>query len=331
MNNRIGGRSNESGEYIIRGPRPGQRLRLTADQRELGLSGATEVEVEPGESIQIQMEQHGKVKVSGRVVDEKGEPMPSVPISISRWSRQRKFLVATNVGVTDSDGRFQAVGLVDGEEYIIHADVNPEGYYGAATGPFTATAKTADLADLVVKKLPPDLAAKQRAQNAYMNDIMKRSKTLTGQPPPELEVEEWLTGAPVSIRDLKGKTIALYFWEPAHLNYGQWVDLLNSLHLTYHEKGLVCVAVCAATAKVEKVKQYISEQPLDYSVGLDRVTDLAGARGETFNRYAVGASNSVVLINSEGEIAGIADAIHAINEDVFPVNLENWIKALLEY
>ena len=49
MNNRIGGRSNERGEYIIRGLRPGQRLRLTADQRELGLSGATEVEVEPGE------------------------------------------------------------------------------------------------------------------------------------------------------------------------------------------------------------------------------------------------------------------------------------------
>ena len=331
MNNRIGGRSNERGEYTIRGARSGQRLRLTADQRELGLSGATEVEVEPGESIQIQMEQHGKVKVSGRVVDEKGKPLPSVSISISRWSRQRKFLVAMNVGVTDSDGRFQADGLVDGEEYIIHANVNPEGYYGAATGPFTATAKMDNLADLVVKKLPPDLAAKQRAQNTYMNDIMKRSKTLTGQPAPELEVEEWLTGTPVSIRDLKGKTIALYFWEPAHLNYRQWVDLLNSLHQTYREKGLVCVAVCAATATVEKVKQYIAEQPLDYSVGLDRATDLAGARGETFNRYAVWSFNSVVLINSEGEIAGIVDAVHAINEDVFQVDLENRIKALLEY
>jgi RNA polymerase sigma-70 factor (ECF subfamily) len=329
MNNRLGGRSNESGEYIIRGPRPGQRLRLTADQRELGLSGATEVEVEPGESIQIQMEQLGKVKVSGRVVDEKGEPMPSVQISISRWSRQRKFLVATNVGVTGSDGRFQAVGLVEGEEYIIHANAASEEYYGAPSGPFTATAEMDDLADLVVKKLPPDLAAKQRAQNAYMNDIMKRSRTLTGQPAPELEVEEWLTGTPVSIRGLKGKTIALYFWEPAHLNYRQWVDLLNSLHQTYHEKGLVCAAVCAATAKVEKVKQHIAEQPLDYSVGLDRATDVVGALGKTFDRYAVWPSNSVVLINSEGEIAGIVDAVHAINEDVFQVDLENRIKALL--
>ena len=331
MNNRIGGRSNERGEYTIRGLRPGQRLRLTADQRELGLSGATEVEVEPGESIQIQMQRHGKVKVSGRVVDEKSEPMPSVSISMSRWSRQRKFLVATNVGVTDSDGRFQVVGLVDGEEYIIHANMNPEGYYGATTGPFTATAEMDDLADLVVKKLPPDLVAKQQAQNAYINDVRERSKTLTGQPAPALEVEEWLTGAPVSIRDLKGKTIALYFWEPAHLNYRQWVDLLDSLHQIYHEKGLVCVAVCAATAKVEEVKGHIEEQPLDYSVGLDGATDLVGARGTTFDRYAVWSSNSVVLIDSEGEIAGIVDAVHAINEDVFRVDLENRIKALLEY
>ena len=250
--------------------RPGQRLRLTADQRELGLGGATEVEVEPGELIEIQMKQHGKVKVSGRVVDEKGEPMPSAQISMSRWERQRKSLVGTNVGVTDSEGRFQVVGLVDGEEYIIHAILNPRTYYGATTGPFTATAEMDDLADIVVKKMPSDLVAKQQAWNAYVADTRERSKTLMGQPAPELEVAEWLTGAPVSIKDLKGKTIALYFWEPAHLNYRQWVDLLNSLHQTYHEKGLVCVAVCVATATVEKVKQHIAEQPLDYSVGLDR-------------------------------------------------------------
>ena len=129
-----------------------------------------------------------------------------------------------------------------------------------------------------------------------------------------MEVAEWLSGTPVSIKDLKGKTIALYFWEPAHLNYRQWVDLLNSLHQTYHEKGLVCVAVCATTAKVEKVlKQHIAEQPLDYSVGLDRATVVVGARGKTFDRYAVRSSNSVVLINSEGEIAGIVDAVHPLN------------------
>ena len=323
-----GGRSNEKGEFTFGGLRSGQLLLLKAEHGELQLRGTAMVETQPGKSIEIRMEQFSQVKVSGRVVDEKGEPMPSVPIIMSPWDRQRKSLVATNAGVTDSDGRFQAVGLVDGEEYIIHANVDPDVYYGATTGPFTATAEMDDLADLVVDKLPPDLAAKQRAQNAYMNDVIKRSEILMGQPAPELEVEEWLTGAPVSIRDWKGKPIALYFWEPAHLNYRQWVDLLNSLHQTYHEKGLVCTAVCAAPAKVEKVKQHIAEQPLDYSVGLDRATDVVGARGKTFDRYAVWSSNSVVLINPEGEIAGIV-AAHAINEDVFPVNLENRIKALL--
>ena len=127
MDNRIGGRSNGEGKYTVRGLRPGQRLHLTADQRELGLSGTAEVEVEPGESIKIQMHQYGKIKVSGRVVDEKGDPMPSVPISMSRWERQRKFLVATNVGVTDSDGRFQAVGLIDWREVHNSCECEPRG------------------------------------------------------------------------------------------------------------------------------------------------------------------------------------------------------------
>ena len=326
-----GGRSNEKGEFTLRGLRTGQLLLLKAVHADMQLRGTAEVEAQSGVPIEIQMEHYGQVEVSGRVVDEKGEPMPSVQIIMSPWDRQRKSLVATNAGVTDSDGRFQAVGLVDGEEYIIHANVDSDVYYGAGTGPFTATTEMDELADIVVKKLPPDLAAKVRAQNAYMKDVIKRSETLTGQPAPELEVEEWLTGTPVSISGLKGKTIALYFWEPAHLNYRQWVDLLNSLHQTYHEKGLVCAAVCAATAKVEEVKLHIAEQPLDYSVGLDRATDVAGAQGKTFDRYAVWPSNSVVLINPEGEIAGIVDAVHAINEDVFPVDLENRIKALLEY
>ena len=63
---------------------------------------------------------------------------------------------------------------------LIHdANMNSEEYYGAATGPFTATAEMDDLADLVVKKLPPDLVAKQQAQNAYINDVRERSKSLT--------------------------------------------------------------------------------------------------------------------------------------------------------
>ena len=45
---------------------------------------------------------------------------------------------------------------------------------------------------------------------------------------------------------------------------------------------------------------------MSYSVGLDRSIDIAGAEGETFDRYAIGWGAEIVLINAAGEIAGRA-------------------------
>jgi hypothetical protein len=41
-----------------------------------------------------------------------------------------------------------------------------------------------------------------------------------------------------------------------------------------------------------------------YSIGLDSPTDVVGAKGETFHRYAIGGRGSIVLINAAGEITG---------------------------
>ena len=115
---------------------------------------------------------------------------------------------------------------------------------------------------------------------------------------------EWLSGPPVSVGDLKGKTIALFFWHVKDSDRVQWARLLNLLQEVYEEKGLVCVAICPAAAEVETVKQHIAEFSLAYSIGLDIPTDVVGARGETFDRYAIGWGAEFVLINTEGEIAG---------------------------
>ena len=61
------GRSDESGVFTIGGLRTGQRLNLKAEHSGLRLRGRTEVEVQPGASVEIQMEQYERVKVSGRV------------------------------------------------------------------------------------------------------------------------------------------------------------------------------------------------------------------------------------------------------------------------
>ena len=74
------GRTDEKGEYIYRGLRPGQRLFLEARHVERGLRGAADVEAQPGKAVEIRMERYEQVEVSGRVVDQNGEPIPGVNI-----------------------------------------------------------------------------------------------------------------------------------------------------------------------------------------------------------------------------------------------------------
>ena len=302
-----GGRSNEKGEFTLRGLHIGQPLLLKAEHGELQLRGTANVKAQPGKPIEIRMEQYSQVEVSGRVVDEKGEPIPSIPIGLSQWDDKQGF-VGTNVAVTDSDGRYRGVKLIVGETYMIgdFPTFPPTGeYFAATTGQFTATRKLAQLADLVLRKMPPDQIKKHQAWNKRAQEVEQRFETLVGNTAPKLEVAEWLSGPAVSIGDLKGKTVVLHFWELAYLDRENllWIRLLNGLQETYREKGLVCAAICSATAKVDRVKRYIAEQSIIYSVGLDRPTEVDGAKGKTFDRYAAGRSNTVVLINPTGEIS----------------------------
>ena len=319
-----GGRSNEKGEFTLRGLRVGQLLLAKAEHGELQLRGTAKVEAQPGKPIEIRMEQYGQVEVSGRVVDEKGDPMPSVPIGLTQWDDTKGF-VGTNVAVTDSDGRYRGVKLIVGEEYMI-INVIPtfpptEEYFSATTGQFTATRELTQLADLVLRKMSPVQITTHQARETRAQEVEQRFETLVGKTAPKLAVAEWLSGPAVSIADLKGKTIALYFWELAYWDRENllWIRLLNGLQETYREKGLVCVAICSATAKVDRVKRYIAEQSITYSVGLDRPTEVDGAKGKTFDRYAVWSPNTVVLINPTGEISEMVDRL----------NLENRIKTLL--
>ena len=83
------GGSDELGIFTIGGLRSGQTLKLRAEHGGLRLRGKAEVKVQPGASVEIQMEQYERVKVSGRVVSREGEPMPSVNINLMRWDSQR--------------------------------------------------------------------------------------------------------------------------------------------------------------------------------------------------------------------------------------------------
>ena len=468
--------SDTSGRFTIAGLRSGQTLGLEAEHSGLGLRGMAEIEVEPEVPIEIRMKPYGRVKVSGRVIDPEGKPMPSMDIQLIHWDLQRDIGNVTNVAVTDDDGRFREIELIVGDVYEIHVEL--EGYRRADTKRFAATAEMTQIADLVLlpaggeffiegritdtsgepvrgvrlsigqqsqhwlthtdengdyrfddlsmavvyslyifddpryadhqfeilktnqrhdlvlvkadgylagkvvdadgrpieqagvwgrgeadpfsgyqypnvqtnlhgefelkhikdpvvsvrvinrkyRKTFENIAVNQRdlvltltpadvrtgptpeqqAKRSYSESCRERFKILVNQPAPELTVAEWLSGPPVSIGDLKGKTVALHFWSLNHTDHVRQIRLLNLLQEIYRDKGLVCVAICPATAVVEAVRQHIAEESLSYSVGLDSPTEVVSAEGETFDRYAIGWSPPIVLINTAGEITGSA-------------------------
>ena len=152
----------------------------------------------------------------------------------------------------------------------------------------------------------PEPTPAQQAERSYSQACRERFKTLVNQPAPELSVAEWLSGSPISIGDLNGKTVALHFWTLNHIHHVQQIRLLNILQEVYRDRGLVCVAICPSTAAAEMLQQHIAAESLSYSVGLDRSIDIVGAEGETFDRYAIGWGGEIVLINTAGEIVGNA-------------------------
>ena len=134
--------TNARGDFEIRGLPPGRYtvsvnrsgyLPFEYGQRRVGERGKT-VELAEGEalsSIDILMPRASVI--SGRVLDENGEPIPNVGIWIMRqeFFRGRRRFVPVSVGVrTDDIGEYRATGLTAGE-YLVLATVRETWTAGA--------------------------------------------------------------------------------------------------------------------------------------------------------------------------------------------------------
>ena len=251
--------------------------------------------------------------LAGRVVDTAGNPIYQASVSIDPQEDPVSGVTYPSVA-TDGQGEFELKYIRDP---AVSIDVGTDHAYGVFED------IKVNQRDLVLTLKPtepiPAPTPEQQTRWAYEEESEERFKALMGKPAPELAIEEWLTGAVSSIRDLKGSTIALDFWESGNSNNIQSVRLLNLLHEIYQKKGLVCVTIIPATEEIESVKQHIAEHSLEYPIGLDSPTEVVGANGETFDRYAIGGRGSIVLINAAGEITGA----------VYPWDLGDQIQNLL--
>ena len=250
--------------------------------------------------------------LAGKVVDTDGKPMDRMTVTIQPQKNTSSSVVNTGVD-TNGRGEFELKHISDPVVSI---------YVGNRRESQVFEDIKVNQSDVVLTFSPTESSSEpdpeRQARWAYAKEAVERFKTLVGQPAPELAVSEWLSGTVSSIRNLKGSTIALDFWESGDSDNIPSVRLLNLLHDIYEEEGLVCITIIPAREDVGTVKQHIAEHSLRYSIGLDSQTGVTGAKGETFHRYAIGWSGSIVLINAAGEITG----------SVYPPDLGDQIQAL---
>ena len=186
--------------------------------------------------------------LAGKVVDADGKPIEQARVMIrgeeDPFSGYRYLPVNTNV-----HGEFELRHIKDSVVSLHVSDRKHRKIFKDIA---------VNQRDLVFALTPaearPEPTPEQQAKRSYSVACRERFKTLINQPAPELTVAEWLSGPPVSIDDLKGKTIALHFWTLNNIRHVQQIRLLNILQEVYRDKGLVCVAICPSTAVVETLK-----------------------------------------------------------------------------
>ena len=151
----------------------------------------------------------------GKVVDADGKPIERARIGVETEEEPSSGYVYVGVS-TNVQGEFELKHI---KAPIVSINVSHDRNYKI----FEKIA--VNQRDLVLTLTPPEprpeptptQRAEREAQPSYFKTAEERSKTLVNQPAPELSVAEWLSGSPISIGDLKGKTVALHFWHSSEL------------------------------------------------------------------------------------------------------------------
>jgi hypothetical protein len=122
--------TNSRGEYEVRELPVGRYTLFASRGGYQGLSYGSRLPGEPGSVVSLDEEEtRGDVDfalpraavISGRVVDETGDPLAGVNVWIMRreFFRGRRTLVPATSARSDDTGQYRAVGLVPGEYYIL--------------------------------------------------------------------------------------------------------------------------------------------------------------------------------------------------------------------
>jgi thiol-disulfide isomerase/thioredoxin len=135
---------------------------------------------------------------------------------------------------------------------------------------------------------------KQHANRVFveLRDYRTRLKLL-GQPAPEIEVREWISGEPATLAALRGQVVLLEFWATWCKPCEQMFPKLKQLDEEYGARGLNVIALTrhylayrgtaeAQGDELNLMRKMVSDHALTFRVGVsedERTQDLYGAAG----------------------------------------------------
>lgn len=139
--------SDRRGNFTISEISAGQKLSLEAQNVQAQLRGYADVEAQRDLDVVMLVERYETTSVSGRVVDERSEPVPSANVILIRFDRDLRRGVLSPAGLTDDLGRYSMAGLIVGDEYQILA--RKKGHKEVRTRRFEAMPAMSPLEDIV--------------------------------------------------------------------------------------------------------------------------------------------------------------------------------------
>lgn len=107
-----------------------------------------------------------------------------------------------------------------------------------------------------------------------------------------------LAGAPVAMKDLRGKLVLVNFWATWCVPCQWEMPLMDTLYKTYKNRGFMILAISLDQGDPDRVRSFVKDKRLTYPVALDPQHEVA-------RKFGITGLPATLLVGPDGFIKGV--------------------------